>query len=251
MNAIKEGFRRVYWNGSAYYAPQECYVDHGYEYKFERPAQPDDRANALAVLSGLADESQYPAILEILKKQFNSSPYMEKYVLDAMFFMGYEEEALVRMKTRYQMMIDDEWTTLWENFKTSASTRWGTHNHAWTGGPLINLSGNVAGVAPDAPGYEQYHVLPQLGELNQVSVSVPSVKGDIKVQICRDVEKQEVKITLDSPTNTVARVGIPKFDGKDLTVTVEAGDMGVAYESQDSKYVYYLAQPGHHCFVGK
>jgi hypothetical protein len=65
------------------------------------------------------------------------------------------------------------------------------------------------------------------------------------------VEKQEVKITLDSPDHTVARVGIPKFGGKDLTVTVETGDTGVAYESQDSKYVYYLAQPGHHCFVGK
>ncbi|MBE6947440.1 MAG: glycoside hydrolase [Ruminococcaceae bacterium] len=251
MNAIKKAFREVFWTGSAYYAPQECYVDNGYEYKFDRPAQPDDRANALAVLSGLADKSQYPAILEILKKQFNSSPYMEKYVEDAMFFMGYENEALERMKTRYRMMIDDEWTTLWENFKTSASTRWGTHNHAWTGGPLVGLSGNVAGVAPDAPGYAQYHIIPQLGGLKDVAVCVPSVKGDIKVQIYRDVEKQEVKITLESPANTVARVAIPKFDGKDLTVSVETGDQNVAYESQDEQYVYYLAQPGHHCFVGK
>ena len=172
------------------------------------------------MLSGLADKEQYPAILKVLTSQFNSSPYMEKYVLDAMFYMGYEKEALERMRLRYKEMIDDESTTLWELFRLG----WGTKNHAWTGGPMINLSGHVAGVWPETPGYETYHVIPRLSDLNEVRVVVPSVKGDIKVEICRDLEKQEIKLTLDSPAETVAK---------------------------DDKYVYFLAQPGKHTFCGK
>ena len=244
MNAISAGFKKVYWTGEAYHAPQESYDENGYAYKFPRPEKPDDRANALAVLSGLADKEQYPAILKVLTTQFNSSPYMEKYILDAMFFMGYEKEALSRMRRRYQEMIDDESTTLWELFRLG----WGTKNHAWTGGPLINLSGHVAGVWPEKPGYETYHVIPQLGDLNEVCASVPSVKGDIKVQIKRDVQKQEILLTLESPENTVARVGIPKFEGKKMTVAV---DGNATFEGEDEKYVYYLAQPGKHTFCGK
>ena len=239
LTSIAKGFREKYWTENGYHAPQESYDENGYSYKFPRPEQPDDRANALAVLSGLADQQQYPAILNVLKNQFNSSPYMEKYVLDAMFFMGCEADALERMRLRYKEMIDDESTTLWEHFRRG----WGTKNHAWTGGPLINLSGHVAGVWPDEPGYEKYHVIPQLGDLNEISVSVPSVKGDIKVEICR--KDGQIRMVLDSPAGTVARVGVPKVCGN-TTVTCDA-----QFAGEDEKYVYFLAQPGHHEFIGK
>ena len=239
MDSIAAGFRAKYWTEKGYHAPQESYDENGYAYKFPRPEQPDDRANALAVLSGLAEKEQYPVILNVLKNQFNSSPYMEKYVLDAMFQMGEEAAALARMRLRYQEMIEDEHTTLWEHFRRG----WGTKNHAWTGGPLINLSGHVAGVWPEKPGYEQYHVIPQLGELSEISVTVPSVKGEIKVEIFRN--DQEIRMILDSPAGTVARVGVPKVFEK-MTVSCAA-----EFAGEDEKYFYYLAQPGHHEFVGK
>ena len=239
MSAIATGFRAKYWTENGYHAPQESYDENGYAYKFPRPEKPDDRANALAVLSGLAEKEQYPAILEVLKKQFNSSPYMEKYVLDAMFQMGEEEAALARMRHRYQEMIDHESTTLWEHFING----WGTRNHAWTGGPLINLSGHMAGVWPEKPGYEQYRVIPQLCDLTEIDVSVPSVKGDIKVQIRRG--EKEIRIALDSPVGTVARVGVPKLT-ENMTVSCTA-----EFAGEDEKYFYYLAQPGYHEFVGR
>ncbi len=246
MESIRSGFDKAFWAGKAYHAPQKHYEENGYSYGYSCPEKPDDRANALAVLSGLAGEEKYPAVLEVLKSQYNSSPYMEKYVLDAMFQMGSEQEALERMRDRYKEMIDSEWTTLWENFVPFHDDNYGTRNHAWTGGPMINLSGHVAGVWPDEPGYEKYHVIPQLGDLNEVSVSVPSVKGDIKVEICRT--SAEIRMTLDSPENTVARVGVPKFAGKKMEVSVD----GIAeFESEDEKYIYFLAQPGHCTFIGK
>lgn len=249
MESIRAAFDANFWTGEYYHANADHYTSHGYN--FSRPAQPDDRANALAVLSGLATPEKYESIMtNVLTTRMEASPYMEKYVLDAIYQMGYDDEALARMKTRYASMMNDEWTTLWENFPTG-----GTHNHAWSGGPMINLSGNVGGVAPDTPGYEQYHVIPQLGNLNQVSVRVPSIKGNIDVEINRNQEAQTYEMSLVSPENTVARVAIPRFEMENTRVyangtvvfedgiATEAVD-GVAYESDDSDYIYFLVQPG-------
>lgn len=250
MDSIRTASNEIFWTGKGYHASQEHYEENGYSYLYTRPEKPDDRGNAMMVLSGIADEAKHDALLEVLKKQYNSSPYMEKYVLDAMFFMGYDREALERMKNRYQPMIDHHWTTLNESFELFRENYYGTHNHAWSGGPLINLSGHVAGVAPDLPGYEQYHVIPQLGQLNEVSVSVPSVKGDIRVEIRRDMNNETLSLTLDSPGGTVARVAIPKFPGKAMEVSVSAS-AAVTPQGEDEKYVYFLAQPGHFEFIGK
>lgn len=250
MASIRANYDANFWDGTAYHTTTDVYSTNGYS-GFGRPAEPDDRANALAVMSGLATPEKYESIMtNVLATRMESCPYMEKYVLDAIYKMGYDEEALTRMKTRYASMMNDEWTTLWELFGNG-----GTHNHAWSGGPLINLSANVGGVAPDTPGYDQYHVIPQLGTLNQVSVSVPSIKGDIKVDINRDQEAQTYEMSLVSPENTVARVAVPRFEMENTrvyannTVIFEDGKAtgavdGVVYDSDDADYIYFLVQPG-------
>ena len=60
--------------------------------------QTDDRVQALAVISGIADETKYKRILNLFKTQFHASPYMEKYVMEALFVMGEGEYALERTK---------------------------------------------------------------------------------------------------------------------------------------------------------
>lgn len=247
MDSIKNAYDKAYWTGTAYHADSSYYQTHSYS-SYSKPAKPDDRANALAVLSGLAGKDKYENILSILKVQMNASPYMEKYVLDAMFKMDYDTEAITRMKTRYAEMLADDMTTLWEDFRG-----YGTKNHAWSGGPLISMSANIAGVAPDTAGYEQYHVIPQLGNLNNVSAKVPSVKGDINVNISRSSSSFTLK--LSSPANTVARVAIPRFSTSNTrvyansTVIFQDGKPnsavnGVVYDYDDENYIYFLVNPG-------
>lgn len=76
----------------------------------------DDRANALAVLSGLAPESCYPDIRKVLLSVFNSTVYMENFVLTALCEMGYIEDAYRRMCARYYNLARNENSTLWEDF---------------------------------------------------------------------------------------------------------------------------------------
>ena len=216
-------------------------------YTVTSSGKPDDRGNALMYLSGLSDEDHYGAILDVLVNIREASPYMEKYVMDAMFSLRAEEQAMERIKDRYSVMLNDEWTTLWEYFPAG-----GTHNHAWSGGPMIAMSAYVAGIAPDEAGYKTYHVIPQPGYLNEVCCNVPSVKGDITLTMKRG-EQGAVTMTLVSPADTVARVGVPCGASATVTcggVTVYASGEGtgnvdgVEYLSADGEYVYFNVRPG-------
>lgn len=118
--AIEAVFEKRYWN-----------EDKGY---FGSDTLADDRANAMSVLTGLCSEDKYPRIRYVLMSVFNSSSYMENYVLTALCEMGYREDAFKRMMCRYQPLIDSDNSTLWEDF-----FHLGTHNHAWSGAPATIL----------------------------------------------------------------------------------------------------------------
>lgn len=127
-NAIEESFNKNYWKGK-YYSSGEVV---------------DDRANALAVLVGLADAEKYIHIKDVLISVFNSSTYMEGYVVDALCKMGYKELGYKRLISRYYNLTVNENSTLWEDFYIL-----GTKNHAWTGAPLTSIYRHFLGLEMD------------------------------------------------------------------------------------------------------
>ncbi|MDE5824101.1 MAG: hypothetical protein K2H91_05395, partial [Lachnospiraceae bacterium] len=169
----------------------------------------DDRANALAVLSGLADEKEYSNILEILCTSENASPYMEKYVLDALCEMGYIDEAVQRMKKRYSEMVEYDYSTLWEYWDQS-----GTLNHAWSGGPLITMSKYIAGIKPLDTAYRMFEIKPHMGELNFIKCTVPSIQGDIVLEIRKTGGHFKMGVTI--PAHTQAEIYLPLMNNEPL-----------------------------------
>ena len=142
-------------------------------FKSEDAKKPDDRANALAVLAGLAKKEQYSTVKNVLTTTKNSSPYMEYYVLEALCKMGEYDAAKSRIKERYEGMMCEDYSTLWEFWDS-----WrGTKNHAWSGGPLVIMSKHFAGVTPLEAGYEKVKIEPQYALSDNISCTVPSVKG--------------------------------------------------------------------------
>lgn len=177
-------------------------TEQGYYYDSTSNERPDDRANALAVLSGLADREKYEGILKVLQESENASPYMEKYVLDALCEMGYIDLAVQRMKKRYKEMVEYPYSTLWEYWNTD-----GTRNHAWSGGPLITMSKYIAGIRPTAVGYDTFEIKPHIGQLNYLKCEVPSIKGRISVIVDRKEQGMSMKVTI--PENATATVYVP------------------------------------------
>jgi hypothetical protein len=193
--SLAANYNRVLWQGTEYRSP-------GYTGKT------DDRGHGLAALYGLATPDQWPGLKKVFTKSFEASPYMEKYLLEALFRMGDTDAALARLKTRYQKMVESELTTLWEGWGIgSEGYGGGSYNHGWSGGPLTLLGEDVAGIAPTTPGFATYQVKPQLGSLRRVRTGLDTVKGHIAVSIERT--ETEFHLTLSSPPDTLATVALP------------------------------------------
>ena len=174
-------------------------ISKGYEtlwtengFKSEDVKEPDDRANALAVLSGLAKNEQYDTITNVLTTTQNSSPYMEYYVLEALCKMGKYDIAQTRIKDRYKYMVYEDYSTLWEFW-----TSWqGTKNHAWSGGPLVIMSKHFAGITPLEAGYEKVKINPQYTLSDSMSCTVPSVKGLITLEYEKSGNEYIINLTI-------------------------------------------------------
>ncbi len=246
MESIRDRFNARFWQGDHYRSPNNT-------------GEIDDRGNAMAVICGFAKPEQYPAIREVLRRQRHASPYMEKYVLQALFEMGYHGDAVERMKSRYRKMVESELTTLWEGWGIGVEGfGGGSYNHAWSGGPLILLSQYVAGVRPTKPGYDSYEVLPQLGPLHEARTTVPSLKGPISVHIKQEPKSFELRLT--SPKETLAIIGIPNDDaGRTVKVNghvrwpkprEEAAADGVEALGVSEGYIRFSVRPGDWVFHG-
>ena len=171
-------------------------------FKSEDAKKPDDRANALAVLAGLAKKEQYSTIKNVLTTTKNSSPYMEYYVLEALCKMGEYDAAKSRIKERYEGMMCEDYSTLWEFWDS-----WrGTKNHAWSGGPLVIMSKYFAGVTPLEAGYEKVKIEPQYALSDNISCTVPSVKGLITLNYKKTDGAYVVELNIPQGMDTVLYV---------------------------------------------
>ena len=145
---------------------------------------------------------------------------MEKFVEEALCLMGEYDACLTRMLTRYQPMIDDKDSTLWELWEKDA----GTINHGWTGGSLTVLSKYFGGISPESAGYESYSV--RLTDVfDSLSMGVTTPKGQLSYTLERAAEGT-VTITVNAIT-AQGKLFIPVDWG-----TVNAGDAEVDLQGE-------------------
>jgi alpha-L-rhamnosidase len=197
MTDFKEAFNQQTWNGKEYRSAS-------YE------GDTDDRIQALAVVAGLADSDKFSEIYKVLQTQFYASPYMEKYVIEALFLMGYEEYGLKRLKERfYKMVTDPELTTLYEGWGVGRDGYGGgTVNHAWSGGGLTILSQYVCGVSPIEPAWKTIRIKPQPGNLPYATTENLTVNGKFAVEVKSNMEEYRILATI--PEQSKAIVCIPE-----------------------------------------
>jgi alpha-L-rhamnosidase len=195
LKKFSETFNQKFWNGKAYRDP--AYKD-----------STDDRVQALAVLAGIADKSKYSNILDVLKNEEHASPYMEKYVAEALFVMGNGDYALDRLKKRFGNMVNNtQFSTLWEDWAYGAGPNGNsTVNHAWSGGGLIVLSQYLCGIAPIEPGFKTFQIIPQPATITSASAKVSSVAGLIESSF----ENKPGRFTLTAtvPAGTECVIGL-------------------------------------------
>lgn len=226
----------------AFIAERKAAISKGYKalwtnegFKSDDVRKPDDRANALAVLSGLAQKEQFDVISTVLSTTENSSPYMEYYVLEALSKMGKYEAARDRIKSRYEDMMCEDYSTLWEFWDS-----WrGTMNHAWSGGPLVIMSKHFAGITPLGAGYEKVKINPQYNLYDSLNCTVPSVKGLVTLNYEKTSENYIVDLTLPEGMQAVLNVPV----GSIVRINSEVYYQNGAYTNADGNVEIFETLP--------
>ncbi|WP_255585601.1 alpha-L-rhamnosidase C-terminal domain-containing protein [Bacteroides sp. K03] len=239
MKKLKVGYNKC-WNGYAYRHPQ---------YQKET----DDRAQALAVITGIADQTQYDEIFNLFKSQKHASPYMEKYVMEALFIMGQSNYALERVQSRFAPMVDNkEYSTLFEGWDIGEKGfGGGTVNHAWSGGALTVIAQYLCGVEPLKPGYELFKIEPDLTSFKQASITVPTIAGLVKSAFI--IEPDVFSLEISVPRNTQAIVYLPAELVFDISINgktpSEKYKVDIRFEKKGKQA--YLFNGGDYRIVGK
>ena len=217
MDSMRENWRAVYYTEEGFKSPDSKYVD--------------DRANAMLALSGLAGEKDWPLITDVIMSTYQASPFIEKYVLEALCAMGRIDLALQRMRDRYAPMLKDEYDTLWETFDGET----GTVNHGWTAAPLYILSKYAAGIRPTQAGFEAYEIAPG-NELDSFHCTVWTPKGEITAELETAAAEKTLTVTAIDAAGTII---VPEGMGTDFIVSggdyeIDGNRISVA---QAGKYV--------------
>ena len=233
MVNFKTAFNTTFWKDGQY---------RSYNYKDDI----DDRGQALAVVAGLADADKFETIYKILQTQEYASPYMEKYVCEALFLMGESEYGLERLKKRFQPMVDNkDHTTLFEGWGIGRNGYGGgSTNHAWSGGGLTILAQYVCGLYPLEPAWKKFMVKPDLAGLEFAETGNETLAGKVSVKISKT--KSGMNIDLTVPEGSKAVVYIP---AKEKTVIING--QKVNSKEKEGTFKLYALKGGNYKIEAK
>jgi alpha-L-rhamnosidase len=171
-------------------------------------------ANMFAVTLGLVPEENRPAVLSFIKSRgMASSVYGSQFLMESLYD-GFEGEYARRLLTDggirswYNMIRVGSTITLeaWDN-KFKPNQDW---NHAWGAAPANIIPRKLMGIEPIAPGFAEVAIMPQTGDLEEVEISTPTIRGPIVLRI---ENRKTYTLSVKLPANMRGQVYLPILEG--------------------------------------
>lgn len=211
----------IWWNEK-----RGCFVDA----EKEGAAIVSQQANAMAILSGLASDTQRAMIAENVFgdiRQTESktverggaheigecSPFSISYVIPALFEVDRADLALGLMRDKFKY-LNTPWLNStpeywWLNAPTGgfSNSRGASMCHGWGASPSYFLPALFAGITPVEPAFSTFRFAPVPTDIEEMEASVPTPKGMIKGRV--ELKKTWMEMTLDAPAHTQALVEVP------------------------------------------
>jgi hypothetical protein len=185
------------------------------------------QANAMAILSGVAERVQWDRIVERITDDarlrhtacppvairddpfdaetdvVRANTYFSHFLYAALGRAGRFELALEQMRRLYGPMLATGTETLWESFEPVASLC-----HAFSATAVYQLSAFVLGVTPAEPGFARAIIAPQFADLRWARGAYPTPHGPIRVEWSR-VDERLVDLCLVVPPGVSATLQPP------------------------------------------
>lgn len=167
--------------------------------------------NMFALLFGLVPYKYVKPVTEyIVSKGMACSVYGSQFLLEALYDGGAAEDALKLMTDKslrswYNMLRVGSTITLeaWDDsFKPNQD--W---NHLWGAAPGNIIPFKLMGVTPLEPGFAKVRIAPKPGSLEKAVMTLPTIRGDIKVSF--ENTKDRKVVSVDLPANMDAEIVLP------------------------------------------
>jgi len=141
--------------------------------------------NILSVLYGLCDPFERQALLVRTLEDDTLTPvqpYFMHFVLDAVYEAG--------LWSRYGMNLLQKWRVCLDRTEKGLAEGWdafkGDFSHAWGGTPAYQLPARLSGIRILSPGFERISLKPNLYELDEAFIRIPTRYGAIEIQMKRN-----------------------------------------------------------------
>jgi len=168
-------------------------------------------ANMMPLAFDMVPKQHIPSVVNFVKSRgMACSVYGAQYLLEGLYRAGEGQFALDLMRAThdrswYNMIKAGSTITLeaWD-MKYKPNSDW---NHAWGAAPGNIIPRYLWGIQPKTPGFGVAVIQPQMGDLTQCRIEVPTLRGPIKAQYQRvsgRVQRYEVEL----PANMVAEFSV-------------------------------------------
>jgi len=168
-------------------------------------------ANMFPLIFDLVPEEYLQSVVRHIKSRgMACSVYGAQYLLEALYHAGESGYAL-------ELMTSDSkrsWLNMIRAGSTMTTEAWDeyykpnlTWNHAWGSAPANIIPRKLMGIEPLEPAFARVQIKPQPGELEFVSLKMPTIRGSIEC-----VWRQSSKgfdLDVNIPANTRARIWLP------------------------------------------
>ena len=192
---VKKSFNKKLYNPEKGHYTDGIGTDHG-----------SVHANMFPMAFGMVPEEYRQSVMNHIKSRgMACSVYGAQYLMEAVYNAGYADYGLELMtathdRSWYNMIKVGSTITMeaWD-MKYKPNSDW---NHAWGAVPANIIPRHLWGIQPKTPGYGVVSIRPQMINLNQSSIMVPTIRGPIKGEY-QKVNNRLTTFSFELPANMV------------------------------------------------
>lgn len=166
-------------------------------------------SNMMPLAFGIVPEQYRQSVVDYIKTRgMGCSVYGAQYLLEGLYLAGAGQYALDLMRSTgdrswWNMIASGSTVTLeaWD-IKYKPNLDW---NHAWGAAPANIIPRFLWGMRPETPGFGIAHIEPQLADLRESSIKLPTIRGAIEGKYTR-VNDRLQRYEIHLPGNMVANL---------------------------------------------
>lgn len=186
-------------------------TEKGYYLDGEGATHSSIHSNMLPLAFGIVPDQHVKSVVEYVKSRgMGCSVYGAQYLLEGLYQAGEGQYALDLMRSTgerswWNMIRIGSTVTLeaWD-MKYKPNADW---NHAWGAAPGNIIPRFLWGIQPQTPGFGIARIHPQMGDLTQSSIKMPTMRGPI-LGSYRRVSNRLSRYSIELPANMVGEFSL-------------------------------------------